>query len=342
MAEDLRIAFWNAGLERGGPGLLLQDLRAGDDPQVAAVVRVVAALDADILILTGLDHDARRAALSELAATLQRAGLPYPHLYAPQGNAGVPTGFDADADGRPDEAADAQGWGRFPGSGGLAVLSRLPVDESRAQDHSAVLWRDLPGTLIPPGTDPGLAAVQRLSSHAHVALPVLMGDTTLTLLLWHATPPAFDGPEDRNGRRNHDEAAFWLRLLDGALPFPQPQGPFLLAGQANLDPLDGDGRPQALQSLLTHPMLQDPAPRGTHGRTEPAHRGDPALDTTLYESLGGLRLDYILPSADLTVTASGILWPPADDPLAATLAAASHHYPVWVDISLPLAASTKP
>ena len=29
---------------------------------------------------------------------------------------------------------------------------------------------------------------------------------------WSAipTPPAFDGEEDRNGRRNHDEIRFWV------------------------------------------------------------------------------------------------------------------------------------
>lgn len=311
----------------------MQDIRAGNDPQIAAAVTVIATLDADILILTGFDHDARGQALTAFADRLQQSGQPYPHRYAPATNAGLPTGLDADADGRLAEAADAQGWGRFPGSGGLAVLSRWPLGP--ATSHATFLWRDLPDTLIPPDTDPALAAIQRLSSHAHVTLPVQIGAQTLTLLLWHATPPAFDGPEDRNGRRNHDEAAFWLHLLNGTLPFAAPAPPFLLAGQANLDPQDGDGRPQALLSLLTHPALHDPAPRGTHNRTEPAHRGDPALDTALYDRLGGLRLSYILPSADLTVTASGVLWPPPADPLAATLATASHHRPVWVDLHLP-------
>jgi len=281
-----------------------------------------------------MDQDARRAALSALAEALGRDGPDYPHLYIPQGNAGVPTGLDADADGRPAEAADAQGWGRFPGSGGLAVLSRLPLLEDSATNHAPFLWRDLPGTLMPPDTAPDLAARQRLSSHAHVTLPVQIGSRRLTLLLWHATPPAFDGPEDRNGRRNHDEAAFWYLLLDGALPFPPPEGPLLLAGQANLDPLDGDGRPQAIATLLSHPRLQDPRPKGSRARRDTGHRGDPALDTALYPQLGGLRLSYILPSRDITLRASGVLWPEEGDPLSRPLATASRHFPVWVDITL--------
>lgn len=202
---------------------MLRDIVAGDDPQLAAAVAVIARLDADILVLAGFDHDARRHALTSFADTLQRAGQPYPYRYAPQGNAGIPTGMDADGDGRPAEPADAQGWGRFPGSGALAVLSRLPLKV--VQDHSAFLWRDLPQSLIPPDTDPALGAIQRLSSHSHVILSAATGTKPLTLLLWHATPPAFDGPEDRNGRRNHDEAAFWLHLLNGALPLPKPAPP---------------------------------------------------------------------------------------------------------------------
>jgi hypothetical protein len=90
-----------------------------------------------------------------------------------------------------------------------------------------------------------------------------------------------------------------------------------------------------VQRLLAHPALQDPGPRGAHGREEPAHRGDPALDTALYDRIGGLRVDLLLPSADLRVTAAGVLWPPPDDPLLPDLAAASRHFPVWVDLALP-------
>lgn len=317
----------------------MHDITTGRDPQIAAATRVLAALDADILVLTGFDADARAVALNAFAATLASAGLSYPYRFQPTGNAGLPTGLDADADGRLSEPQDAQGWGRFPGAGGIAILSRLPLLADQAQDHSAFLWRDLPGHLMPPGTDPALADVQRLSSHSHLILPVQWGDRRLSLLIWHATPPAFDGPEDRNGRRNHDEAAFWLHLLAGSLPFAAPDPPFVLAGDANLDPADGDGLPAALRALLSHPAVQDPAPRGSHARRPPAddpdHSGDPALDTALYDTLGGLRLDYLLPSADLSVTASGVLWPPPDAPLLADLAAASHHFPVWMDLTPP-------
>jgi hypothetical protein len=109
----------------------------------------------------------------------------------------------------------------------------------------------------------------------------------------------------------------------------------VLLGDGNMDPADGDGLREGVTALLAHPVLQDPTPPGLHGRTEPHQQGDPALDTVLYDDIGGLRLDYVLPSAGLTVTAAGVLWPPQGDPLSTDLALASRHFPVWVDLVLP-------
>ena len=335
-AETIRIATWQIELSRDGPGLLLRDLMRGEDAQIAAATKVLKALDADIILLTDFDYDHGLIALNSFADQLAKTGLSYTTRFALAPNTGVATGFDLDGNGRLGEARDAMGYGRFAGDGGMAILSRYPVVPDGVQDMSALLWRDLPGNMLPPDTPPAVAALQRLSSTGHWAVPITLGDTTLTLLAFHATPPVFDGPEDRNGSRNHDEAAFWLRYLAGEVPFSGPTGSFVLLGDANLDPSDGDGLPAALTALLTHPALQDPAPRGTAGRSDAGQRGDAARDTALFDApLGGLRLDYLLPSADLRVTGSGVLWPPDDDPLATTLRAASRHRPVWVDIALP-------
>ncbi len=332
-AETLRIATWNVGLARTGPGLLVDDLNKGDDPQIAAAVRVLAALNADVILLTAVDYDRGGVALQLLAERLAAAGVNYPHHFAFRPNTGLQTGFDVDGNGRIGDPRDAQGFGLFSGYGGMAVLSRLAIDAAGARDFSGLLWRDLPGSLSED--PPELAAVQRLATTGFWDVPVITTKGPLHLLAWHATPPVFDGPEDRNGRRNHDEAAFWGLFMEGKLPMSPPDAPFVLLGDGNLDPADGDGRRAGISALLTHPALQDAGPRGSHGRVEPDHAGDPALDTSLYDDIGGLRLDYVLPSAKLQVTGSGVLWPPAGDPLAADLAAASRHFPVWVDISLP-------
>ena len=331
----LRVATYNPDLGRKGPGLLLRDIVSDKDAQIAAVIATLVDLNADIVVLTEVDFDHSRVALTALSDGLEAAGAPYPYRFTSRPNSGMATGLDLDGDRRLGGPGDAQGFGFYAGQGGLAVLSRLPIDESGFRDFSSFLWADLPGHIIEDSLSKAARAAQRLSSTNHWDLPVTLPDgRPLHLLIWHATPPVFDGPEDRNGRRNHDEAAFWLRLLDGTLPFPAPDAPFVLMGEAKLDPLDGDGRAGAINALLTDPRLQDPMPKGQHSRVDAGHKGNAALDTALYD-FGGLRVDYVLPSADLTVTAAGVLWPDDTTPQAATYATASRHRPVWVDIRLP-------
>lgn len=331
--------------------MLLRDIRSAADPQVEAAATVVALNRPDILLLTGIDFDLRLVALAAFAERVTAAGGPdYPHRFALRPNTGMATGLDLDGDGRRGGPGDAQGFGAFAGQGGMAVLSRLPIDEAAVADYSGLLWRDLPGALI-EGAAPGDggAAIQRLSTTGHWAVPVLLQDgRRLTLLAFLATPPVFDGPEDRNGRRNHDETAFWSRLLDGALTFAPPPPPYVVAGDANLDPVDGDGRHAALAALLADPRLADPRPASAGGRAaarlqggaNAGQTGDPALDTVDWPDAGpgdpgNRRVDYVLPSADLTLRGAGVFWPAAGAPGAEAAMAASRHRLVWVDVDLP-------
>lgn len=297
---------------------------------------MVATAQADAILLTDFDWDARGAALSALQRALAEAGITYPHAFSLRPNTGMRSGLDLDGDGKTTGPRDAQGYGRFPGQGGMAILSRLPIDQAGARDFSSFLWRDLPGEIAPWLDLPhGADAILRLSTTAHWDVPLVLSDgARLHLLAWYATPPVFDGPEDRNGRRNHDEAAFWLRYLDGSLPWAPPSGPFVLLGDVNLDPVDGDGRPEALLSLMSDPRVTDPAPISPGA----AAAGNPT-DTTDWVSnksaRRNLRVDYVLPSSDLIVAGSGVLWPGPGAPDEATVATASAHRLVWVDLTLP-------
>jgi len=305
-------------------------LQRGDNPAQLAAVQVIAGLDADVLLLTGIDYDLRGETLAALEKRLADAGAPYPYRLALRPNTGVQTGLDLDGNGVLGEPRDAMAYGRWAGEGGMAVLSRLPIDTENIRDFSGLLWRDLPDRLMPPDTPPG----QLLSTTGAYEVPITLPDgKSLRLLTYYASPPIFDGAEDRNGRRNHDETAFWLRLLAGDLPFKPPEAPFVILGQSNLDPADGAGRKDAITALLQHKALQDPAPRGASTRRDPGQSGDPALDTAVYPKIGGLRVEVILPSAELRVLAAGVEWPPDDNPKAATLAAASRHRPLWVDLA---------
>jgi len=314
---------------------LLRDIQRGEDAQIAAVVAVIAKADADVLVLMSVDYDLDGVALAALAERLAAAGVAYPYRFALRPNTGRPTGLDIDGNGRLGEARDAQGFGFFSGNGGMAILSRLPIATAGVRDFSAFLWRDLPGGLSQAGAEE--AAVQRLSTTGHWDVPLTLPDGgALHLLAWHATPPVFDGAEDRNGRRNHDETAFWLRLLEGALPMPPPPAPYVLIGTPNLDPVDGDGRRDAIAALLASPALQDPRPPSPRAEGQAAHTGDPALDTAAFGGeVGALRVDMILPSAEFAVSAAGMIWPRDDDPFASTVTLASRHRLVWVDLRLP-------
>ena len=341
-SEPLDIAVFHTNLARKGPGLLLRDIRGNRDPQVQAVVAVIAHAAPDILLLLDVDYDHDLITLAALRDAVARAGVLYPHIHALAPNRGLSTGLDLDGDGRTGSARDAQGYAEFAGQGGMAILSRYPVRADRVQDHSALLWRDLPGALLTlpdgqPLLTPQAMAVQRLSTTGHWTVPITIGEQDLHLLAFHATPPVFDGPEDHNGRRNHDEARFWSLYLDGRLA-PPPQGRFVLIGDSNMDPVDSEGRPDAMKALLADPRLQDPQPESAGGRlADGGGRGDPALHTASWPAPGpsGLRVDLVLPSADLTVLSAAVLWPEPGSPFADTVQAASHHRLVSVTLDWP-------
>lgn len=339
-AQDLRVASYNTDLTRKGPGVLLRDIMSGKDKQVAAVLDVIAHVQPDVLALQGFDFDLEGHALQAFQAALADRNHPMGYAFSARPNAGLATGLDMDGNGRTGEARDAQGYGRFTGQGGMAILSRHPLGNTR--DFSALLWKDFPGAIPPmrngaPFPTPKAFAAQRLSSVAHWDVPVIVPDRApLHILTFHANTPVFDGDEDRNGRRNHDEIAFWQRYLDGALTEKPPSDPFVIVGDANLDPQDGDGRRTAIISLLSDPRLQDPAPKSDGGRAESVgdQIGDPALDTVDWPEPkpGNLRVSYVLPSRGLAVTDSGVFWPAPEDPMHAIAQTASRHRLVWVDL----------
>ncbi len=346
----VRVASYNVSLTRRGPGVLLRDIRAGKDRQIGAVLQIITRVRPDILVLSGFDYDADQAALGAFRRALKKRGVAYPYVFSRAPNSGLRSGVDLDGDGKTDGPGDAQGYGRFFGAGGMAVLSRLPIIASEVQDYTAGLWRDFPGALKPRDAlgriFPSRQAwkIQRLSSTNHWVVPVRLGPGRLLhLLISHPTPPVFDGAEDRNGRRNHDEVAFWSRLIGqgGVLP------PFVVAGDLNIDPLDGAGRKDAIQGLLSSRVLQDPAPSSTgailavrrQGGANLTHRTPAGLDTVDWDERkgpGNMRVDYVLPSVDLKVVAAGVFWPPPGRKAARLVRAAAkggtRHHLVWVDL----------
>ena len=312
-ADTLRVATFNTELSRKGPGLLLRDILKGSDPQITAVMNLLVQANADVIALQGFDSDLENRALNTFADALEKRGLYYPHRFAVPSNAGLQIGLDLNGDGRLGGPDDAQGYGRFYGAGSMAVLSRFAIDTARVQDFTPLLWRGLPGADLPqldgnPFPSADAQAVQRLSSRGHWVVPILHPEIgSIPILTFHATPPVFDGPEDRNGKRNADEIRFWQLFLNGEVG-QAPAAHFVLMGDANLDPDKGTGRREAIEALLDHPALQDPLPE---------------KPTVNWPQTGPMRVSYILPSAG---------WRIIDAQVMPQNAAASRHNLLWVDL----------
>ena len=266
-----------------------------------------------------------------------------------------------------ERARDSHGFGLFEGQYGMVVFSKHEIDIEGVRTFRTFRWKDMPGARLPVRPDGApfysdeALAVLRLSSKSHWDVPVHIGGAVIHLLASHPTPPVFDGPEDRNGARNADEIRFWAEYIEGAAYIRDDRGEagglsrsahFVVAGDLNADPLDGDSVPGAAQRLTEHPLVNaslTPASEGAaaaaaaQGGANAGHRGDPRFDTADFrdEAPGNLRVDYVLPSAGLEITGAGVFWPTEAQP-GTDLIDASDHRLVWIDIALPDAPPQSP
>ena len=367
----LRVASYNVSLYDEDAGGLIQRLELGNAHarRIAAVLQKVRP---DIVLLNEFDYDpdARAADLFQRRYLEQPQpgggdALHYPHRYLAPVNTGVPSGLDLDGNGSVGGAGrergnDAWGYGLHPGQYGMLVLSRHPIDAARVRSFQLLRWSAMPGARRP--VDPATGAPfhpeavweqLRLSSKSHWDVPVATPLGEVHLLAAHPTPPAFDGPEKRNVARNHDEIRLWREYLTpaagqdawlcddaGRCGGLEPDARFVILGDLNSDPVDGNGDPAAIRSLIEHPRVLRHEPPSSEGAalaaaSEPgngAHRGVSAHDTGRFgPRVGNLRLDYALPSAGFRLAGSGVFWPPPGHPDAA-IAEASDHHLVWVDL----------
>lgn len=379
--QTVRVATFNASLFRDAQGQLLQDLQQGD-VQAQAVAQIIRSVRPDILLLNEFDEDLSGETLRifqenylQNVALAPTAPITFSHAWIAPSNTGVSAGVDLSGDdqvaaapGTPNWAADSFGYGTFPGQYSFAVLSNFTINANEIRTFQTFLWKDFEGAILPdnaateaPGDYYSAAALEvfRLSSKTHADIPIQVGEQTLHFLVSHPTPPAFDGPEDRNGRRNHDEVVFWARYIDGAAWVYDDAGStgglesgssFIIAGDLNSDPLDPAENLHPVAELLGHSRVNAtlvPASEGARlaalaqGGVNAQHRGDPAFDTADFadNSVGNLRIDYVLPSNDLTVVGAGVFWPTAGQPGFEWVGdfpfASSDHRAVWIDLLVP-------
>jgi hypothetical protein len=383
---DVRFATFNASLNRPVAGQLRSDL---SNPaltsvfvrQAKNVAEVIQRVRPDVLLINEFDFDPVAADLfrDNFLEVSQNGAAPieFPYAFIAPSNTGIATGFDLNNNGAivttpgaPGYGDDAFGFGAFPGQFGMVVYSKYPIDTSAARTFQLFKWKDMPGNLIPtPFYSPEEVAILRLSSKSHWDLPIDIGKKTVHFLVSHPTPPVFDGPEDRNGRRNFDEIRFWADYItpgksgyiyddSGVRGGLKPGELFVIAGDQNSDPLDGDSIPGAIQQLTENPLVNTKVTPESAGAVEASvlqgganatHKSDPRFDTADFADTapGNLHADYVLPRKTLQIVGSGVFWPLQSDPLFrltgvfdfAWIAVGgfptSDHRSVWVDVSVP-------
>ncbi len=372
--QKVRFATFNASLNRFNAGDLISDLSTPDDLQAQTVAEIIQRTRPEVLLINEFDYDqdgeAARLFQENYLSMPQNGAEPieYAYSFSAPSNTGIPSGRDFDNNGSVGGPNDAFGFGFFPGQYGMVVYSRHPIiaDDIRTFQH--FLWKDMPGAMLPidPDTgeswyDDGDLEVFRLSSKSHWDVPVQIGEKTVHFLVSHPTPPVFDGAEDRNGTRNNDEIRFWADYVipsrsrhiyddEGGKGGLQPGAMFVIAGDQNSDPFDGDSVPGSIQQLLDHPLVNTKVTPASDGAVEQAdlqgganenHTGDPAEDTADFSDSapGNLRADYVLPRKNLRIEDAGVFWPLSDDPLFPLVGVypfpSSDHRLVWIDIEVP-------
>jgi Endonuclease/Exonuclease/phosphatase family len=352
-SESIRFATFNASLNRNTEGQLIADLSTLANAQARTVAEIIQRARPEVLLINEFDFDSGSVALrlfqDNYLSVSQNGAAPilYPYRFTAPSNTGIPSGFDFNNNGVIGGPDDAYGFGFFPGQFGMAVYSMHPILYSEIRTFQNFLWKDMPGARLPddPATpapadwySPEELAVFRLSSKSHWDVPIRVGGDTIHFLVSHPTPPVFDGPEDRNGTRNFDEIRLWG---DYITPGPSnfyiyddagnrgglaPYSRFVIAGDENSDPLDGDSIAGSIQQLLDHPLVNTKVTPSSAGAVEAAllqgganttHRGDPKFDTADFadSAPGNLRADYVLPRKNLKIVDAAVFWPLQSDPL---------------------------
>jgi hypothetical protein len=375
--RTVRFSTFNASLNRNSEGQLIADLSTPDNAQAQTVAEIIQRTRPDVLLINEFDFDSG----GEAARLFQDNYLSVPHngsdpivygyRFVAPSNTGIPSGFDLDNNGAVGGPNDAFGFGFFPGQFGMAVYSRYPIVTEEIRTFQHFLWKDMPGALLPddPATpapsdwySPEELAVFRLSSKSHWDVPIEIGNKTVHVLASHPTPPVFDGAEDRNGTRNNDEIRFWADYLlpstsryiyddEGERGGLRPGSMFVIVGDQNSDPFDGDSIPGSAQQLLEHPFVNTRLTPSSPGAVEQAelqgganetHRGNPAFDTADFADVpgpGNLRADYVLPRRNMKMVDAEVFWPLSSSPFFRLVGTfpfpSSDHRLVFIDVRLP-------
>ncbi len=367
-ATELRIATFNVSMdatnytkqgENVNAQILTELLASGEHQQIKNIAEIIQRTAPDIILLNEFDfiEDKRKGVdlfvKNYLAVSHnQQTPINYQYSFVAPVNTGVATKYDLDNDGVASGVKnDAFGFGFYPGHYGMAILSKYPINESAIRTLQYFKWHDMPNAKKPMlngksyYTDDEWKAL-RLSSKSHWDVPVEVNGKTLHLLALHPTPPVFDGPEDRNGKRNADE----IRLVADYIN-PNKSGyiyddnsmkgglvantRFVVAGDLNAADIGDKYRDGVIEQLTRSDYINSNAipvsdgARQSNSNVKYANR---------YTASWQARVDYVLPSKyGISVIDSGVFWPVKQSPLYRLIEnrkASSDHRLVWLDIKI--------
>ena len=332
--------------------------------QVKNIAEIIQRVNPDIILLNEFDrvdnsHDNIRYFISQYLAHGQngQASIDYPYFYQGTVNTGVKVKGDLNHDGKFNQQPnDTHGFGYFEGHFGMVLLSKYPINDKAIRTFQNFKWRDMPNALKPidpstkqPWFSDEIWKELRLSSKSHWDVPINIDGKTVHILASHPTPPVFDGPENRNGKRNHDEIRFWFDYINGeqaqyiyddlgnkgGLAADQA---FVIMGDQNASIINGNALAEkgskGIYALLNSDKVQGPMPASLGGKVHDTSN----KSAKYYTAHWGMRPDYVLPSTvGFTVKNSGVFWPQKNDDtyrLIESRQASSDHRLVWVDVEL--------
>ncbi|MDO6835940.1 endonuclease/exonuclease/phosphatase family protein [Pseudoalteromonas carrageenovora] len=361
--ESLRIATFNVSMdatnhtpkgEQIKSDALANALKANHQ-QIKNIAEIIQRVRPDIILLNEFDYIPKEQGIEYFkkhylnVSQNNQQVIDFPYSFIAPVNTGLATHFDLDNDGKSTGImADAQGFGFFEGHYGMAVLSKYPIDFDKVRTLQKFKYKDMPNAQMP--TDPKTGEnwynknewqALRLSSKSFWDLPVKVNNKTVHVLASHPTPPVFDGDEDRNGKRNHDEVRLIADYVSNKAYIYDDKGQkgglkadsrFIILGDLNASPEGDKARTNTTDQILKNALINASFVPQSAGAKE-------QYDTNVaqnYTANWQARVDYVLPSNyGLKIKNGGVFWPIKSSNeyrLIKDRNASSDHRLVWLDL----------
>lgn len=362
-SESLRIATFNVSMdatnhtpkgEQIKSDALANALKANHQ-QIKNIAEIIQRVRPDIILLNEFDYIPKEQGIEYFkkhylnVSQNNQQVIDFPYSFIAPVNTGLATHFDLDNDGKSTGImADAQGFGFFEGHYGMAVLSKYPIDFDKVRTLQKFKYKDMPNAQMP--TDPKTGEnwynknewqALRLSSKSFWDLPVKVNNKTVHVLASHPTPPVFDGDEDRNGKRNHDEVRLIADYVSNKAYIYDDKGQkgglkadsrFVILGDLNASPEGDKARTNTTDQILKNALINASFVPQSAGAKEQYDTNEAQNYTANWQA----RVDYVLPSNyGLKIKNGGVFWPTKSSNeyrLIKDRNASSDHRLVWLDL----------